>query len=54
MRAIYKTILYRIVTTILTFTLTYLILRELWIPTLLTLIHEGAHSIIYYIFERKL
>jgi len=54
MRAIYKTILYRLVATSSTFIITYLVLQSLWVPTILTVAHESVHSIIYYVFERKI
>jgi len=54
MRPLYKTILYRVIATASTFGVTYLFLRTLWLPTILTVVHEGIHSAIYYIFERKI
>jgi len=54
MRSIIKTLLYRIVTICATFITAYVILQELQTPTILTILHEGIHTIIYYIFEKKI
>ena len=52
MKALKKTILYRLISVSSTFLITYAITRELIVPTAVTMGHLVVHSIIYYLFER--
>lgn len=51
MNKLKKTVLYRAVAIVSTFGITYLLTRNLILPTLLTAIHEIVHTGLYYLFE---